>query len=149
MKKETIIYFAYGANLDLQGMQLRCPGCQPLGTAVLPDHRLVFRGVADIETAKGSEVHGALYEITDDHLRMLDRFEGYPRLYIRRQVQVVTDKDATTQATVYQMSRRDGYSPPFQDYLEVILSGCRQWGIPEEYIRTIIGAAAASHFGGY
>ena len=149
MKSVRILYFAYGANLDIRSMELRCPGHRRIGRAVLKDYRLMFKGVADVEPAHGHQVHGALYEITPEHLHALDRFEGYPRLYIRRQVQVVTDEDATIQATIYQMSKRDGYSPPLKGYLNTILSGCRQWGIPEEYIQTIIGAAAASHFGGY
>ena len=148
MKQETIIYFAYGANLNLHGMGLRCPGCRPLGTGILPDHRLVFRGVADIETAAGEQVHGALYEITPDHLYSLDRFESYPRLYTRKQVEVVTENGETITATVYQMTKRNGYSPPSNGYLNIILSGCCQWGIPEAYIRNVI-KEANSHFGGW
>lgn len=149
MKNETIIYFAYGANLDIRGMLLRCPGCKPLTRAVLSDHRLVFRGAADIEHRTGESVHGALYQITPVHLDSLDRFESYPRFYDRKNVQVVTADGNAVEATVYQMIRRKGYSPPFNGYLDIIISGCRDWGIPEEYIRTIIGTAAASHFGGY
>ena len=147
MKQETIIYFAYGANLDLQGMQLRCPGCQPLGRGILPDHRLVFRGAADIEPIAGEQVYGALYEITPEHLNSLDRFESYPRLYNRKQVEITNENGETVTATVYQMTRRNSYSPPNAGYLGIILSGCRQWGIPEAYIRNII-KTANSHFGG-
>ena len=147
MKQETIIYFAYGANLNLSGMQLRCPGCQPLGTGILPDHRLVFRGVADIEPIPDEQVHGALYEITPEHLNSLDRFESYPRLYNRKQVEVVTENGEIVTAIVYQMTKRNGYSPPSAGYLGIILSGCRQWGIPEAYIRNVI-KSAYSHFGG-
>ena len=147
MKQETIIYFAYGANLNLRGMQTRCPGRKPLGTGVLPDHRLVFRGAADIEPIAGEQVHGALYEITPEHLNSLDRFESYPRLYNRKQVEITNENGETVTATVYQMTRRNSYSPPNAGYLGIILSGCRQWGIPEAYIRNII-KTANSHFGG-
>ena len=149
MKQELINYFAYGANLDRRAMRLRCPGCQPLTRATLPNHRLVFRGAADIEFCPGESVQGALYRITPEGLDALDRFESFPRLYDRRIVQVASPEGTAFEATVYQMIRRNGYTPPFEGYLTTIISGCRDWGIPEEYIRNIIKAASAAHFGGY
>ena len=43
------LYFAYGSNLNLTQMANRCPQAKQLGSAYLPNWRLVFRGVADIE----------------------------------------------------------------------------------------------------
>jgi len=149
MKQEQILYFAYGANLDRRAMRLRCPGCQPLTRALLPNHRLVFRGAANIEFCPGEAVQGGLYRITPAGLAALDRFESFPRLYDRRNVQVASPEGTAYEATVYQMVRRNGYAPPFEGYLSTIISGCRDWGIPEEYIRKIIKAASAAHFGGY
>lgn len=149
MNQEQITYFAYGANLDLKGMRDRYTGCQPLTRALLPNHRLVFRGAADIEFSPGEAVQGALYRISPDNLKSLDRFEGYPRLYDRKIVQAASPEGTTFEATVYQMAGRKGYSPPFEGYLNTIISGCRDWAIPEEYIRTVIKAASAAHFGGY
>jgi len=141
MTSNSILYFAYGANLDKIGMGTRCPGCEPYCIATLPDHRLVFRGVADLESKLGKSVEGALYWISAQHLRALDRFEGYPRLYIRRQVQVITADKETLTATVYQMTEPREYEPPFRIYLNTILDGCHQWGMPMTYIRTVICAA--------
>jgi len=149
MKSGLITYFAYGANLDLSGMRRRCPNHERLSRATLPDHRLVFRGVADVEPASGEFVQGALYRITPQHLRSLDSFEGYPRLYIRKELMVVPEAGEPVMATLYQMNGRQGYSPPHNGYLDIILAGYRDWGIPEEYLRSIIKAAAASHFGEY
>jgi len=148
MKPDSITYFAYGANLDRHGMQLRCPGCRPLSRAVLPDHRLVFRGAADIEACTGESVHGALYRVTPDGLAALDRFESYPRFYTRKTVSVLPESREPVAAVVYQMAKRKGQGPPWDGYLDIIIGGCRDWGIPEAYIRTVIKAAAASYFGG-
>ena len=38
---------------------------------------------ADIDFQEGSEVHGVLYLITEQHLRSLDAREGYPKVYRR------------------------------------------------------------------
>ena len=147
MKNEPIIYFAYGANLNLDGMNLRCPGNKPLCRAMLKDYRLMFKSVADIEEAVNHSVHGALYEITKEHLRSLDRFEGYPRLYIRKTVPVITDDGREMQAVVYQMTDRSQYSRPSQGYLLTILTGCRQWRLPMKYIQYIVTRAKEPDFG--
>ena len=147
MKKEPIIYFAYGANLDRNGMDNRCPGNKPLCRAVLKNYRLMFKSVADIEEAVNHSVHGALYEITKEHLRSLDRFEGYPRLYIRKTVPVITEDGREVNAVVYQMNDRNNYSSPYRGYLNTILSGCQQWLLPEEYIQYIVTRAQEPDFG--
>lgn len=148
MKSNRVIYFAYGANLDLRGMRLRCPGHIQMARAVLPDYRLVFRGVADIEQMQGEKVYGALYQLTQKHLGALDRFEGYPTLYKRKTVTVTIDDGTSVKALVYIMTDRKWYAPPGNGYLETIITGCRDWQTPEEYIRSIIKSAADSHFGG-
>ncbi|MBC8465928.1 gamma-glutamylcyclotransferase [bacterium] len=147
MKTEKLIYFAYGANLDRIGMDSRCPGNKPLCRAVLKDYRLMFKSVADIEEAVNHSVHGALYEINKEHLRSLDRFEGYPRLYTRKTVTVVMEDGAQIKAIVYQMTDRHQYSSPYLGYLELILSGCLQWQFPEKQIQQIIKRANNSNFG--
>ena len=37
-------YLAYGSNLNLQQMALRCPMAKPVGTAVIRDYELLFKG---------------------------------------------------------------------------------------------------------
>jgi len=147
MKSEKILYFAYGANLDLRGMELRCPGYKPICCAILKNYRLMFRSVADIEPAANHIVHGALYEITQEHLRSLDRFEGYPRLYTRKILPVFTDVDKEFQAIIYLMNNCRQYSSPHKGYLNIILSGCRQWQLPQDHIRYIITRANNPDFG--
>ena len=40
-------YLAYGMNTSRDAMAVRCPNAKPLGGFYLPNHRLIFRGVAD------------------------------------------------------------------------------------------------------
>ena len=147
MKSKDLIYFAYGANLDKHGMDFRCPGNKPLCRAILKNYRLMFKTVADIEEAFNHYVQGALYEITREHLQSLDRFEGYPRLYIRKPVPVFTEDGREIYAVVYQMTDRIQYASPRQDYLNTIISGCRQWQLPKEYIQYIVKRAKKPDFG--
>ena len=37
-------YLAYGSNLNIRQMQMRCPGAKPVGTMVLKGYELLFKG---------------------------------------------------------------------------------------------------------
>ena len=83
-KKEKIkYYFAYGSNMNHEHMKIRCPKSKYIGTFELPGYKLVFRSVADVEQSNDDSVLGALFEITDECERALDRYEGYPNLYTK------------------------------------------------------------------
>ena len=62
------LYFAYGANMDVEKMTTRCPGAKFVGCAVLRGYRLAFTlesefwiwkgGVGDIVKDTKGEVWG-------------------------------------------------------------------------------------------
>ena len=60
------IYIAYGSNLDMGQMEYRCPNAKPLGYMMIPNYRLVFKGVADMIPADGFFCPVGLWEITND-----------------------------------------------------------------------------------
>ena len=74
-------YFAYGSNLNIGQMQWRCKNAVPLGPYTLQGYSLVFRYYADIIPVPDKSVKGGLWEITEEHEVLLDRYEGYPELY--------------------------------------------------------------------
>ncbi len=116
------LYFAYGSNLDKQQMRSRCPDATSLGPATAKDHRLIFRGVADMEKAPGRETPGGLWLITAKCLEALDHYEGYPGLYTRRWIKVHLPGGGTRRAIVYQM-KSTNYAPPSPGYLATITFG--------------------------
>ena len=128
MKKETRIYGAYGSNMNLMQMGLRCPNAKVIGKGTLKNYRLTFRGigkgVANIEKMQGSSVPIVLWEITAKCEKALDIYEGYPRLYVKRDVKVITDEGAVT-AMVYVMAKEYEKLPaePSGYYLDTIWQG--------------------------
>lgn len=48
------LYIAYGSNLNLMQMAERCPTARVVGTSMLENYQLVFRGVATIEPRQGT-----------------------------------------------------------------------------------------------
>lgn len=125
-------YFAYGSNLDLGQMQIRCKFAQVLGAAELPDYELTFNGVADVVQRKGSKVSGGLFRITNRCLEALDRYEGYPFLYDRKVVEVIDEFGEKIEALVYVMQpghRRTETNLPSRFYFEVIERGFTDFGL--------------------
>ena len=144
-KRKFTLYFAYGANLNLDGMTYRCPGFKPIAPAILPNYRFAFKGVADVEPMHGENVYGALYLLKHKHMKALDRFEGYPNLYIKKQLLIKVldglEPDNFTLATVYVMRDREKYAEPSTGYLKTILTGCKQWELPKDYQEEILRRA--------
>ena len=128
MSTNTHLYFAYGSNLNRDGMASRCPDSEPLHRAVLEDWVLTFRGVADVKPHDGGVAHGALWEISHRDLARLDRYEGWPSLY-RRELLPVRFGDEELRAITYVMN--DDYAGlPSPLYYRTILHGYKQWGLP-------------------
>src|SRR5699024_12226219 len=87
------LYFAYGSNLNLGQMAVRCPMAQLVCRAVLEGYELAFRcGVLTILPKEGGRIDGILWKVNDRDERALDRYEGYPHLYTKESLTVQTDK---------------------------------------------------------
>lgn len=132
-----MLYFAYGSNLHLERILARCPGAKPYSRATLRFWRLTYKanfsgnGVATIERNKvrRGAVYGALYTISDKELAILDRFEGTPTTYQRYKIMVETPL-GNREAIVYIMNDHFKYCKPNPKYLNVIMKGYKQWGLP-------------------
>jgi gamma-glutamylcyclotransferase (GGCT)/AIG2-like uncharacterized protein YtfP len=125
----TVLYFAYGSNLNLRDMRGRCHDARADVPARLPDWRLTFRGVADIEPARGSVVHGALWWVSARDVRCLDAYEGAPTHYRQRIVRVKTDP-GPREAMTYVMASDAYRGLPSAWYLGRVEEGFRDWDLP-------------------
>lgn len=132
-----MLYFAYATNLSRKQMAERCPGARPRMAAKLPHYKLIFAGwsrkwrggSATIRQSKGDVVAGALYEITEQGLRQLDKHEDYPMTYDHLNVKVVTADGDFVEAVTYIAKGRVEETKPSPEYLVVIRDGYRDWGI--------------------
>jgi len=130
-------YFAYGSNLSKKQMAERCPDSKPKFSAVLPNYKLIFTGwsrqwkggVASAKPFRGEKVKGAVYEILENDLKKLDRFEDYPVTYNRLNVIVWTDEGDSTEAITYIKKEQSQETKPSLEYLAVIRQGYRDWDI--------------------
>ena len=127
-------YFAYGSNLSVTQMTERCPDATDPRPATLADHDWLIneRGVATVEPFDGSEVHGILWQISDQDLATLDRSEGVPVRYRRDRMTVQTN-DGPAEAWVY-VDHRVEPGAPRDGYLERIIDGAGHHGLPSRWV---------------
>lgn len=130
----TKIYAAYGSNMNIEQMKVRCPNAKVIGTGILKDYKLTFRGaargVANIEKKKGYSVPIVLWEITPKCEKALDIYEGYPRLYVKQDIEVVTET-GIIKAMAYVMAPQytKMAAQPTEYYFSVIADGYFDNGI--------------------
>lgn len=77
------LYFAFGSNLHLAQMSLRCPSSKYISPARLRNYRFQIneRGYANVVPSAGDHVEGLVYELSGDDERRLDVNEGVPWAY--------------------------------------------------------------------
>lgn len=66
---EKRYYIAYGSNLNVRQMRMRCPSARIIGTSVLKDYELLFKGsktgsYLTVEKKSGISVPVAVWEVT-------------------------------------------------------------------------------------
>jgi len=122
-------------------MRQRCPSSSFFKRAFLLGYKLIFEGysinwkgpVSNVVESSDDIVWGGIFKINEDDLAALDCYEGYPKSYNRRQVALEDDEGKEFRAILYYRVSR-GSGEPSRDYLNKIIEGARDCGLPEEYI---------------
>jgi len=132
-----MFYFAYGMNTNRSSMTWRCPGAISFGHARLLDHEFRFSYHADVVASPGESVDGVLWLIDQDHLADLDALEGYPTYYDRAVLPVLYQGNIIM-AECYRMQHDNIEGVPSRRYLDMILEGYREYGIPDDQVWTAL-----------
>ncbi len=126
------LYLAYGSNINLEQMARRCPNSKVIGTAMIPDYELEFRGVATIVPKKGAEVPVLMWEIDQQDEINLNHYEGFPRLY-RKEIFEIEVNGKIREGMAYLMNYR-GIAPPTAQYYNGIKKGYEDNGMDTKYL---------------
>ena len=137
-------YIAYGSNLNISQMRMRCPGARIIGTSVIEDYQLLFKGsktgsYLTIEPKGGAEVPVVIWEVTESDEKALDRYEGYPNFYYKKEMNldikgIRTGKVRRREAFVYIMHEERELGIPSGFYVKTCLDGYRAFGFDEKYL---------------
>ena len=132
--------FAYGSNMDVAAMALRCPKSRALGVARLARHRFVImpEGFANVVRAPASNVPGVLWDIALADMRALDAYEHVARgLYTKVIQPVAKAAGGSARALVYTGKGEGGR--PARAYMEGVLAAARAWDLPAAHVRMLEG----------
>ena len=132
MQKKQL-YIAYGSNINLEQMAYRCPHSKVLGISEIKDFELEFRGVATIVPKENASVPVLIWELDERDLPILNRYEGWPRLYRQEKMEFEL-KGKTFEGMVYLMNYGE-ISLPSQQYYNTILQGYRENRLDESYLQ--------------
>ena len=143
-------YFAYGSNMYWPQMQKRCPSSRFVCAARLNNYqfgithhsRLRDCGTANVFPVNGQGVWGAVYDVSDADLTVMDGFEdGY-----RREILTVNPIDNGAKpidVLVYVAEIESNVPRPNAEYKRLILAGAKHWRLPTAYLATLEAIEAA------
>ncbi|MBR3640969.1 MAG: gamma-glutamylcyclotransferase [Oscillibacter sp.] len=138
------LYLAYGSNLNVAQMNFRCPDAKIVGTAELKDHRLMFKGSGTgnyltVEPESGCAVPVAVWSVSEADEASLDRYEGFPRFYYKKNVTLEmlereSGQTRTVNAFVYVMHEDRELGAPRDDYYERCMEGYEHFGFDPQLL---------------
>ena len=138
-----IKYFAYGSNLDLAQMKIRCPSSELISKGSLSGYRLTFNryssgwggGVADVIQDQDSKVWGLVFKLSNSDLKRLDSYEGcyngQTSLYERWKAVINTPKGQISDVWVYTVVEKQKFVQPTLEYLQIIKDAAVRWNFPK------------------
>ena len=135
---EKRYYLAYGSNLNVRQMMIRCPSARMIGTATLEDYRLMFKGsktgsYLTIEPEEGCSVPVGVWEVSEADELALDRYEGFPTFYYKKELElpitgIRTGKVRRRKAFVYIMHEDRLLGVPSNMYMRICMEGYMDFG---------------------
>ena len=140
-KKTTKYYIAYGSNMDVSQMAYRCPEATLVGLGEITGWEYLFKGsltgsYATIERKKGTApIPVYVWEVTEADERSLDRYEGYPNFYYKKDIRVKlhsTGKNAI--GMVYIMHEERSLGIPSLAYIRTCEEGYRNFGFDTKFL---------------
>ena len=148
-------YIAYGSNMAVDQMEVRCPEAKVVGTAILNGWQLRFKRYATIEPNPNANTPVLVWEISERDEKRLDRYEGFPSLYFKKDLEVNVlptdggDPVAVT-AMVYIMDEAYTCAAPFPDYYMALKDAYEAFRFPmqtlTQALRDSIGDDSARLF---
>lgn len=132
------LYVAYGSNLNKGQMKGRCPTAVFVGTGVIENFELQFKGSlhgahATIAAKEGASVPVGVWTIQKRDEARLDMYEGYsPKgycYYDKEQIPVRMDDGSTLTGMVYIMDPRMDFGHPSAHYYNTVARGYQDCGL--------------------
>ena len=118
---------------------LSLPRRKIVGTSVIPDYQLLFKGsktgsYLTIEKKRGGSVPVAVWAVSPRDELALDRYEGCPNFYYKTDMQLTVGKKKLD-AFVYIMHEERKLGIPSHAYVRTCVQGYRDFGFDLKHLR--------------
>ena len=148
----TTKYLAYGSNMLYERLHDRVRAWNPTQCG-LQGYRMLFNKRSTDQSGKcnlvftghpSDVVYGVLYDVSSDDVARLDSYEGVGAGYMRKTCRFPLD-GIEQEAFFYvaDTGHTDDDLLPYQWYLDLVVAGAEQNGLPPEYISALRSAKCA------
>lgn len=137
-------YVAYGSNLNKKQMHRRCKDAREVGTAMLENYRLLFKrsktgSSLTVEESRGSRVPVAVWSVSAKDEEQLDRYEGYPDFYYKKELVLPVKRFETGQVEqlktfIYIMHEERLIGAPSARYMQTCHEGYDDFGFDHDIL---------------
>jgi hypothetical protein len=148
VRSRSLLYFAYGSNMSTRRLHERVATAIPLGAAHVEGWEMRFgkrsvdgSGKCTLMKSPGAVAHGVLFEIPVAERGQLDETEG-PGY---RTTEVLAQLNGSTLSSfsyVVNAGWFDAALRPYGWYLDLVVAGAREHGLPERYVSRLSRVAA-------
>ena len=137
--------------MSLARIRARLPSAELLGLYQLSHHQLCFHKHGDDSSGKcdaflthrpSDKIFGALYQISFEEKVILDKIEGVGVGYDIREVLVTNYQGAEQAAYMYYATKIKNELKPYSWYLNHVLVGAQEIGVPQEYYQQLLSISA-------
>jgi cation transport regulator ChaC len=148
-KASELHYFAYGSNMNMKQIQARCTRPELIAVARLAQHRIAFFGhskvwdgaIETVVPAPDHDVWGVIYALPFSDRDRLDSWQDV-RLdgtgaYFHYPARVTDTQGQTHTVLLYKKDQLGKPRKPSREYLECIVQGAVERGLPAEYIEEL------------
>ncbi len=132
--------------MSLVRLKERAPGVEKVGVFILKEHQLRFHKVSKDGSGKcdayqtnneDDMIFGALFEITEDEKKALDKVEGLGFGYEEKMVTVKNDPGDVFATLTYYATNTAPSLKPFSWYLNHVVVGAKETNVPSQYLELI------------
>ena len=128
-------YFAYGSNMHVPSMRIRCPRARLVGTASIADWEFFINahGYASIRTVPGGIVHGALWTIGPREVSALDIYEDVAGLLYEKIAVDVTMPERRYGDVLTYVATDQKPGRPRTGYMRLVHKSAEELDLPKDY----------------
>lgn len=140
--RNPVYYFAYGMLTDPNQMG----EATKVGPATLKNFEFELLQFANLNAKSGAEVQGALWQVSRTFMGHLDRVEGYPSMYDRKQVPVYHNGQKIPAYAYFLTPLTRSYMQgtiPSKRYIQMLIRGYKHFGLPLNQIKFAMDTALA------